>query len=112
MIKIDYDGKSIELVYSSGLDFFKVDPEESLKIKVKATEHEKIKLENDNYLDKSRTAEEIVQIYLVKNAIEKEKGNCSLKKIILIRQDTICDITNNHLELEIILEGLAVFEKL
>ena len=57
MIKIDYDGKSIELVYSSGLDFFKVDPEESLKIKVKATEHEKIKLENDNYFDKFRTEE-------------------------------------------------------
>ena len=53
--------------------------------------------------------EESAQIYLIHRAAQKERKGLHLVEIDKVKQTIVGDVVNNHLEFEIILEGIAVF---
>ena len=55
--------------------------------------------------------EESAQTFLIHNATKKESRTFHLTGIDKVRQTIIGYHNNNHLEIELILEGIAVLEK-
>ena len=109
-MKICYNGEAIDLIYSPVFESSEINPKKFLKIKVEGDGYSKIKLDNCS-IDEYNMVEEEALMYLIKNAIDNKTCDNNLKEIVSIKQNIICAPVNDHFELEIILTGIAVFER-
>ncbi len=71
----------------------------------------RIKGAGEDKNEEYKKAEEIALANLIHNAAKKERDRLYLVEIDKVKQTIIGQVINNHLEIEIILEGVAVFGK-
>jgi len=107
MIKIKFNDKEIALHYSSSSIY--LDNNEFFETHISG-ESSIIISSDKQSRDAYECANQEAHLYLLKNAIDEESPTNKLKKIIIL-QNINCFPSNGNIKLEIILEGLAVFER-
>ena len=100
---LEYGHRKIPMTYYSSIGIPKKFRKNCVEIKIKG-----IGEDNDQEREK---AEEIALTYLIHDAIEREKVGFHLEEIDNVKQTARGHVVNGHLEIEIILEGIAIFKK-
>jgi len=103
MREVHYNDKKIILSYSQTADIYKNLRHKKIRT-IKGSGDKKIRLE-DLSQEEYKFIEETALAYLLKNAMERR----DLISIIRIKQNVICTPVNDCFELEILLEGRAVY---
>lgn len=104
---VNYDKREINMEYSSIFDHIF----SSYRVSVHGSGDCRMKLNDSDFNRKYSMIEETAQLYLIKDTLEKAEGR-GLIGIFGLRQNIFCNLVNDCLEIEILLEGVARYKKI